>query len=246
MLRALTRHFRSPAAGAASDGSGMSYSQCGEDRIARWVLQVLGIRQPRYLDIGAHHPVRLNNTYLFYSSGGSGVLVEPNPAWTSLIRRERPGDVCLEAGVAGRPSPALPFYLMRSDTLCTFSRSEAERMVAECHEEIREVRDVPVVDPVAIQAEHFRDGLDFVSLDVEGLELEILGAFDFDANRPALFCIETLSYAIDGSGRKAHALIAFMRSRGYAVHADTYVNTLFVDEERTQSLLRPRREEVRP
>jgi hypothetical protein len=102
-----------------------------------------------------------------------------------------------------------------------------------------------VVTPARIVAEHFAERLDFVSLDVEGLELEILRAFDFDACRPAVFCIETISYAIDGSGRKALDLMAFMQSRGYAVHADTYVNTIFVDEERARSLLRPGRREGR-
>jgi hypothetical protein len=55
---------------------------------------------------------------------------------------------------------------------------------------IREVRSLDVVTPASIQAEHFTDGLHFVSLDVEGLELEILRAFDLDARRPEVFCIE--------------------------------------------------------
>lgn len=240
MLRALKRW--SSAADDDRGAGGMSYSQCGEDRIVRWVLEVLRVRQPRYLDIGAYQPRRLNNTYLFYTLGGSGVLVEPNPSWTARIRRVRPRDVCLEAGVAGRPASGVPFYVMRSDTLCTFSRAEAERMVAECREEIREVRSLDVITPAQIQAEHFSEGLNFVSLDAEGLDLEILQAFDFEACRPEVFCIETISYAIDGSGEKAHDVIDFMRSRGYAVHADTYVNTIFVDEARARSLLRPGRE----
>lgn len=244
MLRALRRWSLAPDAKPGSEG--MSFSQCGEDRIVRWVLEILRVRQPRYLDIGAHHPRRLNNTYLFYTLGSSGVLVEPNPAFAGLIRRERPRDVCIEAGVGGRPASGVPFYVMRSDTLCTFSEREAQRMVAECREEIREVRSLEVVTPAWIQAEHFADGLNFVSLDVEGLELEILRAFDFDACRPEVFCIETISYAIDGSGHKTDDLIAFMQSRGYAAHADTYLNTIFVDEERARSLLRPARREGRP
>jgi FkbM family methyltransferase len=239
VLSALRRW--SSTAEAARDAGGMSFSQCGEDRIVRWMFEVLRVRQPRYLDIGAYDPRRLNNTYLFYTLGGSGVLVEPNPGFTAKIRRERPRDVCLEAGVAGRPAKGVPFYVMRSDTLCTFSKPEAERMVAECGEEIREVRTLDVVTPAQIQAEHFAGGLNFVSLDVEGLELEILRAFDFDACRPEVFCIETISYAIDGSGEKSHDVIEFMRTRGYAVHADTYVNSIFVDEERARSLLCPAR-----
>ena len=100
--------------------------------------------------------------------------------------------------------------------------------------------------PARIQAEYFRDGLNFVSLDVEGLELEILGAFDFAANRPEVFCIETISYAIDGTGQKDHRLIEWMASQGYVVHADTYINTIFVDRERARGLLLPGQTARRP
>lgn len=231
MLRSLTR-WMSPEPAAAS------FSQSGEDRIVKWVLDVLGIERPRYLDIGAHHPRRLNNTYLSYTLGGSGVLVEPNPHWSALQRRERPRDVCLNLGVAGGGSSSLPFYVMRSDTLCTFSQAEAFRMVAECEEEILEVKPIPVATPATLQSEHFGDGLNYVSLDVEGLELEILRAFDFEANRPEVFCIETLSYAIDGTGVKAEGLIRLMESAGYVVHADTHINTIFVDAKRARSFRR--------
>jgi FkbM family methyltransferase len=224
---------------SASAAETWSFSQCGEDRIARWILGILGVDRTRYLDIGAYHPCQLSNTYLFYRLGGSGVLVEPNPRWTRLIRRERPRDTCLGVGLGALPRAGVPFHVMKSDTLCTFSRAESDRMVAECGEEILETRPIDVVTPARVQAEHFRDGLNFVSLDVEGLELEILQAFDFDANRPEVFCIETLSYAIDGTGRKDHRLIDWMASRGYAVHADTYVNTIFVDEDRARNRLLP-------
>ncbi|MGH0033109.1 MAG: FkbM family methyltransferase [Myxococcota bacterium] len=217
-----------------------SFSQCGEDRIVLWLFRVFGIEQPRYLDVGAHHPTRQSNTFLFHRLSGSGVLVEPNPRWAAEIRRGRPRDVCIEAAAGPEPQSGVPFYVMRSDTLSTLSKAEADRMVRECGEEIREVREIEVVAPSGIQRRHFGAGLNFVSLDVEGVELDVLRAFDFDANRPEVFCIETLSYATDGSGRKAVDLIAFMASVGYAVHADTYVNTIFVEEDRARGLIAPR------
>jgi len=209
--------------------SELSFSQCGEDRIVKFVFDVLRIQHTKYLDIGSHHPRRWNNTYLSYLSGGSGVLVEPNPHWCSLIRKERPRDVCLAAGLAGEALSAVPFYIMKSDALCTFSRREAERMVAECDEEIREVKEIEVLTPDAILSTHFKGGLNYVSLDVEGWEMEILEAFDLKRNRPEVFCVETLSYAVDGSGKKSLGVIEFMKQQEYMVFADTHINTIFVD-----------------
>jgi FkbM family methyltransferase len=213
-----------------------SYSQCGEDRIIKFVLDTFQVRQYRYLDIGAHHPRRLSNTYLFYALGGSGVLIEPNRAMAVLNSAERPRDVCLNVGLAGEPRASVPYYVMRSDTLSTFSKQEAGRMVSECGEEIVEVRSVEVRAPASVLSEHFGDGLNLVSIDVEGLEMEILEAFDLRKYRPEVFCIETISYAVDGEGVKSATLAPFMASHGYRIFADTYINTIFVDQSRWEGL----------
>jgi FkbM family methyltransferase len=215
-----------------------SFSQSGEDRIVKFLFDVLGIVRYRYLDVGAHHPRRFSNTYLFYTLGGSGVLVEPNPRWAALIARVRPRDRCLNAGLAAQARSGVPFYVMKSDTLCTFSKDEAERMAAECGEEISEVRQLDLVAPQSVLSADFSEGLNLVSLDVEGLELEILEAFDLQRYRPEVFCIETISYATNGRGEKSGDLVEFMTSNGYLVYADTYINTIFVDRSRWESLRR--------
>ena len=57
----------------------ISYSQLGEDLIIEFVFNGIGINKINYLDIGAHHPIEINNTYLFYLKGSYGVLIEPDP-----------------------------------------------------------------------------------------------------------------------------------------------------------------------
>ena len=85
-----------------------SFSQAGEDLIVKFTLQFLGIPSITYLDIGANHPVRLNNTYLFYLRGCKGVLVEPNASLCERLRAVRPRDTTLAAGIgvtaAARPT----------------------------------------------------------------------------------------------------------------------------------------------
>jgi hypothetical protein len=70
------------------------------------------------------------------------------------------------------------------------------------------------------------------------LELEILKAFDLQRYRPEVFCIETISYATNGRGEKTGDLVEFMTANGYLVYADTYINTIFVDRSRWESLHR--------
>jgi hypothetical protein len=69
----------------------------------------------------------------------------------------------------------------------------------------------------------------FVSLDVEGLDLKILETLDFNKYRPSIFCIETLSYAESSKQEKNQKIVDLMKAKKYRVFADTYINTIFVD-----------------
>jgi hypothetical protein len=62
--------------------------------IVDFVARAMHVDEVTYLDIGAHHPTRLSNTYLFYKRGFQGVVVEPDPELMGAIRRVRPRDVC--------------------------------------------------------------------------------------------------------------------------------------------------------
>jgi hypothetical protein len=92
-----------------------TYSQCGEDVIATTVFDMLGIAHPNYLDIGAHHPHFLSNTYLFYRDGSSGVNVEPDPQLHDKFISTRPRDMNLNIGVRPRPGQ-LDLYIMSPRT----------------------------------------------------------------------------------------------------------------------------------
>ena len=72
---------------------------------------------------------------------------------------------------------------------------------------------------------------DFVSLDVEGLDTEILKSLDFSRFRPEVFCVETLDYSEDKTARKNQDIFRIMENNGYVVYADTNLNTIFVEKE---------------
>lgn len=108
------------------DNCKISYSQCGEDLIIEQLFSVLGRQKVSYLDVGAHHPTYLSNTYLFYKNGGHGVCVEPDPSLFVQFKKMRPKDINLNCGV-GASNGVADFFIMSTSTLNTFSRLEAER-----------------------------------------------------------------------------------------------------------------------
>lgn len=207
-----------------------SYAQCGEDLIVKYIFNALNVARPSYLDIGAHHPYFLSNTYLFYRQGSRGVTIEPDPELYGRIRRARRRDTNLNAGLgSGRGS--LQLHIFASRTLNTFSAEEAERYVADGHQ---------VIDTAQIDILTFEDVMerycqrvpDFVSLDVEGMDVEILQSIDFSRFQPTVFCIETITFSTSGEGRKLDEIDRMMEQRGYLKYADTYINSIYVLKDR--------------
>lgn len=211
----------------------VSYSQCGEDLIVSYLLNMMKISRPSYLDIGAHHPTYLSNTYLFYQRGCRGVCVEPDPDLFKKIKHKRNGDRCLNVGVGagGAEMTKMDFYIMSSRTLNTFSKAEAERYQSYGNQKIKQVIPIPVISVNDIIKKYFASAPNFVSLDVEGLDFQIIQSIDFANYRPDVFCIETLSYTEDRTERKLNEIIDLMHQNRYVTYADTYINTIFVEQD---------------
>lgn len=211
----------------------VSYAQSGEDRIISFIFDWIKIKSPTYLDIGAHHSSWLSNTYLFYKKGSSGVCLEPDPSLFSEIKKKRKRDICLNIGVSCSSQKMADFYVMTSKTLNTFSKEDAIR----CQEtqnfgkqKIEKVIQVPLCTVNDLMKEYFANGVNLVSVDVEGLDFEIIKSFDFKQYQPEVFCIETLRYVENGVLQKNIELIRYMEKQNYSVYGETYINTIFVSK----------------
>ena len=208
-----------------------SFSQCGEDLIINFIFEkYLKINKPSYLDIGAHHPTYLSNTYFFYQRGCRGVCIEPDPALCENIRNKRSRDICLNAGVGISSKTNAEFYVMTTKTLSTFSREDAEHYQGYGTQKIEKILRIPLIPVNEIIQNNFKSCPNLVSLDVEGLDLDILKSFDFTKYRPEVFCVETLTYVEDKSETKLSEINDLLSSKDYMVYADTYINTIFVDK----------------
>lgn len=212
----------------SSENAKSSYAQCGEDLVLQYLFMTLGIDRVLYLDVGAHHPSYLSNTYLFYQNGGRGVCVEPDPALHKEFLGKRPRDTHLNCGV-GIATGEADFFIMSTSTLNTFSRKEAERYQSYGKQRILRTIRMELKTINEIISQNFEKAPNLVSLDVEGLDFAIMQNFDFSSHRPQVFCLETLTYTENKSERKLTEIIDLMHANGYMTYADTYINTIFVD-----------------
>ena len=213
-----------------------SYSQSGEDMIIDFVFKALEISNPIYLDLGAHHPRKLNNTHCLYLAGSRGVNVEADPVLHEVFLKERPRDINLNIGVGDSEENILPFYVMSTPTLNTFSKQEAERYEALGTFKIERVIDIPVLNVNEIICKYF-DGQspDLITIDVEGLDQKIVESLDLVSYRPTVICVETITFSDNFSGEKIDAIQEHLLSKGYFLYADTFINSIFVDKARWRS-----------
>lgn len=205
-----------------------SYAQCGEDLIAWYMLRELDVKNPTYLDVGAHHPTEINNTYLFYTLGFRGLLIEPNVDMIPLLKNARPDDTVLNVGI-GPVTTEADYFRVTDPSWNTFDKATAEHYerVTKGAVKVVEVVKVPLVNVNEILARHHGGRTpDFVSLDVEGLELDILRSLDWEKHRPKVVCVETL---VAGTRRQKLEAANFLVGKGYVARGSTFVNTVFVD-----------------
>jgi FkbM family methyltransferase len=212
--------------------AGASYSQAGEDRILSYLFATMGMHRPTYLDIGANDPMQGNNTYLFYENGGSGVCIEPDKAIFDNLSKTRERDTCLNIGITFDDKKEADFYVFPIPALNTLSKKEAEYREKNGSYKVEKIVRIPLKTINEIIQENFSATPDLVSLDVEGIDLEIIKSLDFDKYRPFAICIETISYSENRTEEKITEILDFVVSKGYFIYADTHINTIFVDEEK--------------
>jgi FkbM family methyltransferase len=210
----------------------VSFAQEGEDLIIYDLLyQVLKLKNPSYLDIGAGDPVLGNNTYVLYGTGSRGVLVEPNPTLTEKLKSVRQGDVVVNAGVGIKDTSEADYYVIRGQwPLNTFSLKDVALLRKQYKEDLVEkVIRMPLIQINRLIAEHFQTAPDLLSIDIEGMDLDVLKSMNFKAHRPAAICAETKK---PWESHDNTAIARFLRTKGYVPCAGSLYNTIFADRRR--------------
>lgn len=205
-----------------------SYSQCGEDLLINYIFILRGIKNPSYLDIGANDPYLLSNTALFYSKGSKGINIEANPTLHNRFLKLRARDINLNIGISDKEDE-LDFYIMEDNTLSTFSKDECDAMQAQ-GKALKEIKKIKLTT-VANVIDQYNNGRfpDFLSIDVEGMDFQILESIDFSKSRPKVICVEAAEYSPVGAGARRTEMIEFLVSKDYYEYANTNLNAIMVD-----------------
>lgn len=218
-----------------------SYSQAGEDTILAYIFFALGIKNEEitYLDLGANHAKELSNTYYFYENGAKGVLVEANPKLIQELSFYRHKDIVLNSLVSEKGNEELDFYILSGDGLSTPDKKQALE-ACEINPNIS-IENTIKVKSITVNniIEKYFGGIapKFISIDIEGHELEVIKSIDLDRFRPLIIVIETIEYRpyLPISVKKYEA-IEYLKTKDYVEYAFTGINSIFIDAKYMRNL----------
>lgn len=201
-----------------------SYSQEGEDMVIRSLL----FRKPKgfYVDIGAHHIKRFSNTMHFYEQGWHGINVDALPGSMHAFNVSRPRDINVECGVGKKG--LLDFYIYDEPAVNTFDSRTVEKRKKDnfAFKVIKKIKVevlplYQVLDSYLPKDQH----IDFISIDVEGKDLEVLNSNNWKKYKPDYILLECYGVTMldlikhDGSAK-------YLSKLGYTPIAKTK-NTVF-------------------
>lgn len=210
----------------------ISYSQFGEDvhlmayygRLAH--DRGIVVERGCIVDVGAFRPIKYSNTYGLFRKGWRTISIDPAPGSMELFNKVRPTDTNLELAIATSGGEAI-FYMFGNPSVWNTMDETAARRA----EEKTGVKPHRVCVKICrledVLAEHLHgDSFEILSIDAEGLDLEILESANLARFPPRLILIETHGFSLEAA--KDHPIVVYLEGLGYSLFSWINPNLLFV------------------
>ena len=206
-----------------------TYAQCNEDLIVEALLRAKfaaasrDMSTVRYLEVGGNHPVQTSSTYLLYRAwGAQGFIVEANAELAERLRSSRPRDVVIQTAVSDKLDETVSFYVHELDELSTLSAANVRGVESTgLPGNLARIETVQNMHINAFFDAHINTQLDFMSIDIEGLDLPVLQALD-PMHRPTVLQVECYDAVLLTKLKES------LEPRGYFLAAMTEFNVIFV------------------
>jgi FkbM family methyltransferase len=209
------------------DSAPQSHAQFGEDRLLEqiFVSQAHG----HCVEVGAHDGLTGSATYVFEQRGWNCLLVEPMPAYAAEIKLRRNCRV-VNCAASSRDGEATFFVAENVDEMSTLDLTPAHRRWIEAAG--------GRVEPITVRTRRLDDilqeagfaKLDFITIDVEGHELEVLKGFSIHTYQPRVVIVEDNSLSPVNWPKRRSPVTSYLAECGYVHFRRTGVNEWYAHE----------------
>lgn len=203
----------------------ISYSQDGEDIVIAELFK--DKLEGFYVDVGAHHPQRFSNTYYFYLKGWSGINIDAMPGSMKIFDDLRSRDINLEIPISDK-SEILTYYEFDEPALNSFSLPLSQERITTSNYKIVAETQLKTHTLAEVLDKYLppKQTIDFLSIDVEGLDYQVVSSNNWDKYKPKVILVENLELS-SLKNINTSKVCLFLEERGYVLLAKTMRTLIF-------------------
>ena len=166
-----------------------SYSMDGED--LEIVKYFENLDNGFYVDVGCYHPIEMNNTYLLYKKNWTGINIDVSKFSIDLFNFLRPDDLNYNLAISNKGGQGEFYYQKKLSKLSTLKKAIAKGVFQENFKtkKITTSRLTDLIDKTKFKNKK----IDFLNVDAEGSDLDVLKSLNFDIYRPKIICVEIIT-----------------------------------------------------
>ena len=202
-----------------------SYSQDGEDKILKEIFKdkSSGV----YVDVGCYHPIELSNTALLYNKGWNGINIDISEYSIELFNFLKPDDINLNLAVSNTSGYTNIFYQKELSKISTINKKKSLKIF---QGKIKSKKIIcktltDIIDDTIYKGKN----INFLNIDAEGHDLEVLQSLNFDEYSPDVICVEIFPDQgnFDNFDLKKTVEYKFLQNKNYELHWSGFFSHIF-------------------
>jgi len=203
-------------------------SQFGEDK--KIVELFKEKKNGTYLDLGCFHPIRQNNTYKLYKMGWSGINIDLNPLTIELFNIARPNDINVCVAISSKKGLKNLFFDHELSSLNTINKNHTKFIKKAFGIAKLKKKKIKTDTLNNIMEENNIKKIDFMNIDIEGNEFDVLKNLNFKKIDIKVICIEIVDYDTFSKDIKINKKRIFniLKKNNYYLKFKTFVNYIFI------------------
>ena len=200
-----------------------TYSMDGEDLfIDNFFKNKTGL----YVDVGAYHPLELSNTCLLHKRNWKGINIDINSLSIDYFNYLRPNDININLGVAKKNTIKTLYFQKNKSPLNTLNLSHAKKIFSNKFKK-KKIK-TKTLTSILEKTKYNGKKIDFLNIDTESGDLDVLKSLDFKKYEPKLICVELIDrFSPDQKKIKKHKIYKFLKDKKYKLVWSGYFSHIF-------------------
>ena len=219
----------------------LAFSQDGEDLcLYSYILEEKPNYKGFYVDIGALDPFRFSNTCLFYQNGWHGINIDATPGSMKKFDQFRQRDINIETVISDKSGEEVSYFMFNEPALNCFDKKRLNDISSHPQYKLIKEKKLKTKTINEILDKYLPAGqkIDFITIDIEGVDVEVIRSLNYEKYAPEYFIVEELDYQQTDFTTYANSPIyQILSQKGYIVVAKTKRSVIYKKQGKKLSII---------